>query len=402
MAATKKYKRFLEHIFPSFSDIPINLKIKSIYGAQIGQLVFSPADFIDKEDSVGMSLEELLDVNGDDIQDTENGSDDFGEKVYENFLSAIKNSPHIFGLPENSFPKVNNYSSNYFRYSFEFDEPIAFTIKVPKSKKKFEFEDDAIEQFDVITKGSQYIAFVELDDCPRRVLIGQEFREQMRELLNSPNNIFRLGQVGPTPLHPEIYVIDVANPEYIQREITFHDGDLYIISNFALSKCSQKDIYEDVLNMTSFDLDSFYTLSICRSLLIDLNRAIHQKLQETVNTYMQLGSNIFFINFGKLAKLRQDLLMIHKGSLELELLLNNYESLQKSFFSSIDNNIFLDDLKEYFTDVSEPDCSVGNVLFKTLEYMEKSISSLDVAIRTIFAAIIGASIGVFVTLLLKL
>lgn len=305
-------------------------------------------------------------------------------------------------MPENSFPKVNNYSSNYFRYSFEFDEPIAFTIKVPKSKKKFEFEDDAIEQFDVITKGSQYIAFVELDDCPRRVLIGQEFREQMRELLNSPNNIFRLGQVGPTPLHPEIYVIDVANPEYIQREITFHEGDLYIISNFTLGKCSQKDIYEDVLNMTSFDLDSFYTLSISRSLLIDLNRAIHQKLQETVNTYMQLGSNIFFINFGKLAKLRQDLLMIHKGSLELELLLNNYESLQKSFFSSIDNNIFLDDLKEYFTDISEPDCSVGNVLFKTLEYMEKSISSLDVAIRTIFAAIIGASIGVFVTLLLKL
>jgi hypothetical protein len=396
MTQPKKYSRFIERILPNLGDEFKKIEVKGIYGGQIGHLVLSPADFVSNEESGGLELKQLLDVADDD------DDADIGDGIEKEIISALRRSPHTFGLKTESLPKISNYQSNFLRYSFDFDEFLSFSIKVPASKKKFDYVNDEIEQFEVLMAGSNHIAFVELDDCPEGIFIGQEFREQMRELLDIPENIFRLGQVGPAPINPRIYVVDFKSESFKQRSITFYDDDLYILADFELSNCSAKEIYQDILELSGFQLDIFYSLSKVSSLLLDLHRAIHQKLQQTVEAYMQLGANLFFIRFWKLAELRMDLLLIHKGSLELELQLDSYESQRKSFFSILENNIFLDDMKNYFRDVSEPEIPMGNALFKTLEYMEKSISSVDVAIRTIFAAVMGASVGVFVTLLLKL
>lgn len=392
---TTKYSRFLEHTLPNLGVETKDLAVRKVYGGQIGHLVLSPASFVANEDGDGLTLEKLLDEAID-------SSDDIGDNIEKEFLGALKASPHTFGLHERSLPKLSHYQSSYLRHSFRFDHSIAFGIKVPASKKRFDYENDEIEQFDVLMLGSTHASFSELDDCPERIFIGQEFREQVRELLDSSSNSFRLGQIGPSPIHPRIYVVDVSNEEFAQREIYIYDDDLYILVNLKLADCSVHAIYQDVLEVSEFDLDVFFTLSKMRSLLLDLHQAIHHKLQQTVDAYMHLGKNLFFINFGKLAGLRQDLLMIHKGSLAFELRLADHEVLRKKFLSKLENNIFFDEMDGYFREMTEPDVPMANALFKTLEYMEKSISSVDVAIRTIFAAVIGASIGVFVTLLVKL
>ena len=347
MTQTIKYSRFLERILPNLGDEFTNLKIKGIHGGQIGHLVLSSVDFVTKEETGGLALEQLFDV-------TDNVDEDIGDKIENEILTALKENPHTFGLKSENLPEVSGYESNYHRYSFDFDEPLTFSIKVPASKKKFDYVDDEIEQFDILMFGSNHIAFVELDDCPEQIFIGQEFREQIRELLDIPENVFRLGQIGPSPINPRIYIIDVADEGFTQRSISFYEDDLYILVNLKLANCSVKEIYQDILELSGFQLDLFYTLSKLSSLLLDLHRAIHQKLQQTVEAYMQLGTNLFFIKFWKLAEMRMDLLLIHKGSLELELQLDLYESHRKSFFSILENNIFLDDMKEYFRDMTEP------------------------------------------------
>jgi hypothetical protein len=78
------------------------------------------------------------------------------------------------------------------------------------------------------------------------------------------------------------------------------------------------------------------------------------------------------------------------------------EKSRKSFLSLIENNMYLSGLGRYFNDKTAKEVSNSDSLFKTLEYLEKSISSADVAIRTIVAAVSGALIGAVLTLLIKL
>ena len=64
--------------------------------------------------------------------------------------------------------------------------------------------------------------------------------------------------------------------------------------------------------------------------------------------------------------------------------------------------MFFDGVSEYFREHSQHDVTISAALFRTMEYMEKSISSSDVAIRTIFAAVVGATVGMAVTILARL
>lgn len=395
MTQTIRYSRFHEHILPNLEVDCIEPEIRGIYGAQIGHLVLSSADFVAKDDADELTLEEILAASYGD-------SEDHGDKIENEFLTALKESPHSFGLKEENLPKVTTYDSHYLRYSFTFDRSLSFSIKIPASKKKFDFLEDETEQFNILMTGSNYVAYVELDDCPEQIFVGQEFREQIRELLDRPANTFRLGQVGPAPMHPRFYVVDIANENFTHREIHSYNEDVYIFVNLNLSHISAKDIYEEILEHTRFELELFYTLGKYRSLLINLHTAIHNRLQDIVKSYMQLGTNLFYVNFQKLAKMRLELLLIHRANLRLELSIGNYENERKQFLSILENNIFFDELEEYFGRMTEKDLTVSDALFKTLEYMEKSISSIDVAIRTIFAAVIGAMIGAFVALLLRL
>jgi len=386
------YRKFLEKVLPEIQEEVEDLEVLSVYGGAYLHLVLSPSDFVDKDDAGELTLEDVL-----DIQEPE--EDDL-RKIYDLYSTAIKNNPHIFGISNDDIPDITNWQPIYNRVAFELDESFHFTIKVPTNKKKYVHGADSTEQFEVIAKGSNNIAFVELNDCPKRISVGHEMREQMRYLVDAQEGQFKLGSVGPSPIHPIFYIINVSNPEYAERVIWTRELEIYIVVNFSQGGTNAREIYTEILERISIEMDEFYCLSKLRNFLLDLNYAIHQRLEQTVSSYMKLGSNIFFVKFGELAKLRLSLLNIHKGSLELELALSRYERARKSLLTQVGNNPFLANQFNYLDDVTEPDCSIGNALFKTLEYMEKSVSSYDVAIRTTFAAVIGATIGAYITYLI--
>ena len=54
-------------------------------------MVLSPVDFVTNEETGGLTLEQLLDV-------TDNDDTDIGDKIEKELLTALKKSPHTFGL----------------------------------------------------------------------------------------------------------------------------------------------------------------------------------------------------------------------------------------------------------------------------------------------------------------
>ena len=388
--------------FPKLSSVldALNLAdhitVQSVYGAQYGQLVFSHKDFIKAEDSERPISEfEVLTEKYEE--------DESWRQIGKEFFSAISNHHNIFDLSSSDPEYFSVDNENYGRWFLDAEFPLTMSMKIPSSHKEFMWGLGglSIEEFEVYTLGSAYCAVALVDDAPVMFHAAHEFREQIRSSLDQDAFNYRLGQVGPSPMHPDFYLICIEEYHYDTPLIKEYDNDLYIF----VSNCTQekaRDIYTSILGYIQFPLEQFYSQATTRSLLLDFHTEIESRLRELIENCNSIQSNILGLNFIKYKEIlsaRKNLLDLHKRHFEFEKIRNSFEREKQVVQRLIEDNNLLSDLSAYFKDHQELEVGFDASFERTVDYLDRSISITDQGQRMLLSAVIGAIIGALITIL---
>ena len=265
------------------------------------------------------------------------------------------------------------------------------------------FGGTTIEEFEVYTFGSTYCAVTPLKDAPLLFHIGHEFREQIRSSLDHEGFDYRLGQIGPSPMHPDFYLICVNEDHFSTPLIKEYENDLYIFVTES-DENTVKDIYMSLLGYMQFPFEQFYSQAIIRVLLLDFHTEIESRLRELIENCGSIQSNILGINFLKYKEVieaRRNLLDLHKRHFEFEKIRNSFEREKIQVQRLIEDNNVLGKLSAYFKDHQELEFGFDASFERTVDYLDRSISLSDQGQRMLFAAVLGAMVGALLTLLLK-
>jgi hypothetical protein len=112
---------------------------------------------------------------------------------------------------------------------------LSFRVSQPGRLQKFSepsfSEVTPIETFDVLTTGSLFTAYARVPSFPARAYIGHEYREMLAAHLET-NPHLRAETIGPTPLHPSIYIVVLtsAAQDLTFGQIITHKGDLVVLA----------------------------------------------------------------------------------------------------------------------------------------------------------------------------
>jgi hypothetical protein len=157
-----------------------------------------------------------LNKNLDDMNDSEEAA--LFNNYTHDFFSLLSKSPHIMEISPNEeeLKKTKDYESFLIsgdRYSIYFNHLINMRVTLPQRKSEELFQlfrkTNCPEQFSVYLYEGIFLAVSETKEVPTYTDIGQVTREFLVETLDDPNYWSEVEAIGPTPIHPEIYFLQV-------------------------------------------------------------------------------------------------------------------------------------------------------------------------------------------------
>ncbi len=356
-----------------------NNRVKSLHGANFGHLALS--------------------VKGDDYELTHDKVDmKILDDALEIFQKTLEDHPNIFGYKKQNENKfiMSNQIANLI--SFELQNPVSFTMKIPESQRKFQFLGEHREEFKVIIIGSNHIAYVELDDAPAFLHIGHEFREQIRHQLSISNTNFELGTFGPSPIHPEIYCVCLEGVDNPSPDIRFIDGDIFVIIPYG-EKDDINKIYDSILKSIDFPMFDFYSLQKQRAWLIEYYSKIDNTVRDLLDLTMQVESAWPILNllkFRSLSSARVKLINEYSELANYEQRISFFSRGQDRFLDLARNNQLLGTAITYFEDIIKLEPLRTDTIIKNLEFVERTITSRDQILNSLLSALIGGIVGAII------
>jgi hypothetical protein len=276
--------------------------------------------------------------------------------------------------------------------------PFLFHVTLPRPRLRYPHWSSGqdIEDFWVIYSGSLFAAFKEVSDVPERSGIGQEFRELLLAQIPKETS-FKCSGIGPTPLHPDFYVVSCRHDEGTKRgrPSSFQERrNLFIVVDDTNSKP------EKLIEQLFLDLEmmvfSFYHESLNRREAEDITYEALQLFSDLSRT----AQDIFSTPAWKLMRSRQlhrnargHLSAIHEHLVERETQILRSTRGGKHFLETIAEHPILSEIHDYFRDELEDRAEVPESLTPALNYFETELS-LALNIRTLLvAAILGSVMG---------
>lgn len=338
------------------------------------------------------------------------------DKYLNELYSVLSTSPHIMDispkreeliLDSNKLKEGIGFRLTWGENTIAISEFLRMRVVLPKRKSEELYKLFSTswcpEQFSIYFDGGIFLAVSEIDKLPVMTDIGQVAREFLNETLKTSKLWKAPAIVGPTPLHPEIYILTVAaNSPESQTENKFplvfeRGGDLLIVVPESLPIAA---VVNDFLEDSEMALISFYESQSTRLRISNRFASLDQlnrSLSEALAKYFRQKS--FFRLFGTVAgnirRLLSDMHLQLQEISTLDLLALKHE---RDAINHLQRATFLGKLSEYFKTQMEPYKPFDiNAQHTIMNFAAQETSNLIVVQATLLAAFIGAIIGGIIT-----
>lgn len=366
-------------------------KIQDAKIVKIGCLTYSLEDdeFEDEENEFTDSQEEELNEN------------DYPSNYPKQVIEAIEKHPNVF-KSEHLEPETTEFWSRSPSEYHEFistDQIHRFKIEIPERHQKYSsyLKSKSIEKFEVLFKGSTYIAYADVSDF-RGTYIAHEFREIVTKQVKSETPFFS-NTLGPCPIHPDIHLVSVESDQQNEKDIDIIEGkEDIIIINYNHKKTNE--LLKSLLWSIDMDIIEFYELMSGRSDLILFNqiiKSLFQRLSESVQNRTQVKWYQFFKANKILNESKELLSDIHTNYFDFEQKQIWHNEKREEFYKDVEDNRFLRYFKTYLYKHSRSNTEIPSSFKSSVDHFERSMTLFSNTRNVIQASITGAIVGSILT-----
>jgi len=314
--------------------------------------------------------------------------------------NALKDHPNIFE-PKQLLDEDEGVSGTKFGF-FVKGPYFHYRVHLPKAKQKYQDMDSA-EHFSVVSNGSMFAAYVDVQDIPIFSNIGHEFRELAKGQIEKETRL-ECRPIGPCPIHPDIVLV-VRNQAEGDAETApvkryQKDDDILIV---VTSNRPTVDLVLDCFFDFGFSVERFYDLALSRSDLLDASEDVDgsfteasEKIEELLNTPSWKPWKTHLVS----RQARINVATVHQSLVTLESQLLEYERDRGSSLEALKKDRDAALLFEYFRDMTSPDVGVPSSLASALTFFEGELQLYGNIRSLLIASLLGAVVGSLLTGLL--
>jgi len=288
--------------------------------------------------------------------------------------------------------------------SLSLSEFIKMRVMISKHKQDKLFKLSAWsrspEQFTLYFNGAIFLACFPVKLVPFPTHVGQVAREFLAETLAESKLWARTEGIGPTPIHPEIYILSVAPigdqlslAESRAPAVKTVRGDL-VVAVPAITPVER--VLQYLLEDMSWGLEGFYGVRIVRHALDDRIAFLHtlnQRLGQALAEHLRLNpiSRLLSKSAGEIRRLLGDMHLALQGIAALELEAQNRE---EETTRSLQRGAILVGLDEYFKEHMLPSSIPDqNSQLRFMDFAADETENSAIVQATLVSALIGAIIG---------
>jgi hypothetical protein len=313
----------------------------------------------------------------------------------------IKNMRWLGDLREEHFePFEHENSDGNDQFLQEASAFLYFELFIPKSERHFAFEvryhEKVIEKAHVIYNGALFLAFAETTDETSTAFFGQEIREFLARRLTSDR--WKALVVPPCPLHPTILVSAAPDSE-APCITTDDDGDIAVALPISEAK-NPIDFFESFLFDNSFSIGHFLSVCTTAQRTEKTSRSIENIVDRLTEGYAELLALPWYRLRKKLRLMRQS----REMALSLQMKCNEFAKCRltlrrgKEAFSPQTAETWNETAFQpyFFGYLNEPSLSISEIR-ETVKHMTDIVSHRYLQYFTVFAALVGGSVGAIIT-----
>jgi hypothetical protein len=280
-------------------------------------------------------------------------------------------------------------------------------VKLPLRLQKYQKEKELagislpIEEFLVVSNGSLYATFAEIQEYPAVTFIGQEYREILAAQIDNETP-FKHAVPGPSPIHPNFYIAfrKSTNHPLIGRRIYSKGNDIFVVMD------RDKDPRMDEARATmlffeiKFDLLQFYRTMMDQHVLDDRNELLLDEFSELGESFEEIAqtSLLHLLKRRKLAaSARTTLSNIHIALVEHDRMLLEITRDRNRLLKQVKDNTILVPLYSYFHDSTQSEAGIPESLSPALEHFDAELQTFKNIEAVVLASIVGAGVGALLT-----
>ena len=258
------------------------------------------------------------------------------------------------------------------------------------------------EDFNVLSSGTLFVAFAELDDYPAWPNIGHEYRDLVTQQIQRESKL-KCPSLGPSPIHPDFYIVQLATHPQTgpsTPKVFSYEGDMIILVEVGQSIDSViQEIFED-LNML---LVGFYAVMSHRSLLIDYTIEIFNQFEDLAKNIQDLAA-ISWWRLDKSIELsratKRVLSSLHVRMVEYGASVLHFRRERARALNEMKEHFILNKIHGYLSDNSEMEGDIPESLASATVHFAGELQALGTIRSLVFATLLGAAVGALLTALL--
>ena len=276
-----------------------------------------------------------------------------------------------------------------------------YRIHLPKIQQKYR-EMDCDEHFSVLSSGSIFCAYAEIEDIPVWPNMGHEFRELAQRQIVS-RTPFKSPTIGPCPIHPDFYVvIKQVDPSQANQKPKFYEfqDDVIVVADAPQTQDIHEVVFEIFLDC-QMAISTFYENAIERNALLDYEveiSSLFQDITERITGINHSSAAKFWKTRSYARQARESLAKVHTRIVEFSSALAQYQRAARGLDTRIQRIPVLAPVRGYFREMCDPEVDIMTpAMTSALNFFETELQLYGNIRSLIAASILGAVIGALLT-----
>jgi hypothetical protein len=132
-----------------------------------------------------------------------------GADLHSEILKSLREHPNIFDITSITDKRdeiTNRSQMGRLVIGNVFSLKVRLPERLQKWRRHWAEESTTAQEFHVISSGSLFAAFAEVEDYPARTNIGHEYRDLLQEQIRKASSL-KCPNFGPSPIHPDFYIV---------------------------------------------------------------------------------------------------------------------------------------------------------------------------------------------------
>ncbi|HLF70994.1 MAG TPA: hypothetical protein VI759_02430 [Dehalococcoidia bacterium] len=323
-------------------------------------------------------------------------------------LSLISKSPIVTQEPVGTLTSAK-FSRRYYdindfvgQVSPAFPGAISFKAHWPRKNQEFwrEYDGDCIEDFEITYDGYLYSVTARCNaklDRRYDFTFGREGRRILTSILGSSPQ-FSLEVVGPSPIHPLLYVIFAETPSdesHVDRDM---ESAIYLKK---VSNEEERDIVSNIIRSLHMPISQFYSFQTSRSQFLNLRVALTEEFTSAATSYQRnlvwpgLSLTSWISTFNSRRELRKIIAQGYRHYADLEEMRIEAGQRNRRTVDLFANSPLLAPHQKYVDDRDLNDIQGWNPshLMEAFGFLAEETRSTGIQQVTILAALVGAGVG---------